>query len=142
MNLIFLKKLILKLVEVFHNYQILHLTYYWTLKIRIFDLILYTSSLHDANRAPKTGVLKNGLITLWKLTPPDARNSQQLFWVKKCSTTLLQAKTGKHECRNVTATYICRYVSALILTCFCLKKGRATFFDLKQLLPVSCICWC
>ena len=25
---------------------------------------------------------------------------------KKRSTALLQAKTGKHECRNVTATYV------------------------------------
>ena len=32
-------------------------------------------------------------------------NSQQLFRVEKRSTTLLQVKTGKHECRNVTATY-------------------------------------
>ena len=39
-----------------------------------------------------------GLIKLWKITSSDARNSQQLFRVEK--TTLLQAKTGKHECRN------------------------------------------
>ena len=31
------------------------------------------------------------------------------------------------------------YFSALVLTCFRLKKGRATFFDPKQLLRVSCI---
>ena len=37
------------------------------------------------------------------------------------STTLHQAKTGKHECRNVTAT-------ALVLTCFSLMKGRAMYF--------------
>ena len=33
----------------------------------------------------------------------ETRNS--CFGSKKHSTTLLQAKTGKHECRNVTATY-------------------------------------
>ena len=42
-----------------------------------------------------------GLITLWKITPSDEGNSQQLF---RC------------------------YISALVLTCFRLKKGRATFF--------------
>ena len=46
------------------------------------------------------------------------------FGSKKRSTTLLQEKTGKHECRNLTATYI----SALVLICFRLKQGRATFF--------------
>ena len=46
------------------------------------------------------------------------------FGSKKHRTTLLQAKTGKHECWNVTAMYI----SALVLTCFRLKKGRAMFF--------------
>ena len=39
--------------------------------------------LPDVNGVPKTGVLKNGLITLWKITPSDARNSQQLFRVEK-----------------------------------------------------------
>ena len=38
----------------------------------------------------------------------ETRNN--CFGPKKCSTTLRQTKTGKHECRNVTAT-----------------KGRATF---------------
>ena len=33
----------------------------------------------------------------------EARND--CFGLKKHSSTLLQAKTGKHECRNVTATY-------------------------------------
>ena len=28
------------------------------------------------------------------------------FGSKKCSTTLRQAKTGKRECRNITATYL------------------------------------
>ena len=54
------------------------------------------------------------------------------FGSKKRSTALLQAKTGKHEYRNVTATYISYrtycYISALVLTCFRLKKGRAMFF--------------
>ena len=34
----------------------------------------------------------------------ETRNN--CFGSKKRSTTLLQAKTGKHECRNVTATYM------------------------------------
>ena len=46
------------------------------------------------------------------------------FGSKKRSTTLLQTKTGKHKCRNVG----CCYILALVLTCFCLKKGHATFF--------------
>ena len=42
---------------------------------------IYSPVTHllDINEAPKTGVLKNGLITLRKITPSDARNSQQLF---------------------------------------------------------------
>ena len=46
--------------------------------------------------------------------------------------TTLQEKTGKHECRNVTTTFIMLYnlicISALVLTCFRLTKGRAPFF--------------
>ena len=61
----------------------------------------WNNCIRDANGAPKTGVLKNGLVTLWKITPSDAR--------------------------NVTATCCC-YISALVLTCFRLKKGCATFF--------------
>ena len=44
------------------------------------DLML---KLKDDNGAPKTGVLKNGLITLWKITPYNARTLQQLFQVEK-----------------------------------------------------------
>ena len=33
----------------------------------------------------------------------ETRNN--CFGSKICSTTLRQAKTGKHECRNITATY-------------------------------------
>ena len=79
------------------------------------------------------------------------------FGSKKCSTTLLQAKTGKHECRKITATYVavvawlffrrkqvstsakmsqqcsCCYILALVLTCFRPKKGRATFFRPKTI---------
>ena len=59
-----------------------------------------------------------------------------VFGSKKHSTTLLQAKTGKYECRNVTASYIVQYricyISALVLTCFRLKKGRATFFSTRN----------
>ena len=68
----------------------------------------------------------------------ETRNN--CFGLKKRSTTLRQAKTGKHECRNITATYaavILRYISclvrfcyvaALVLTCFRLTTGRPTFY--------------
>ena len=36
----------------------------------------------------------------------------------------------------------CCYISAPVLTYFRMKKGRATFFDPKQLLRVSCILRC
>ena len=49
----------------------------------------------------------------------ETRNN--CFRLKKRSTTLLQAKTGKHECRNVTATFGIRAYL------FSLTKGRATF---------------
>ena len=39
-------------------------------------------------------------IPLEKITPKNARNSQQFFLLKK--TTLCQAKTNKLECRNIT----------------------------------------
>ena len=43
--------------------------------------------------------------------------------------TLCRTITGKFDCRKETATYQrwC-YISALLFTCFRLKKGRATFF--------------
>ena len=59
------------------------------------------------------------------------------FGSKKYNTTLHKAKTGKHDCRNIAATYC--YISALVFTCFCLIKGHVTFFDPKQLVQVSCI---
>ena len=37
----------------------------------------------DVNGAQKTGVLKNGLIALWKITKWDAKKSQQMFRVEK-----------------------------------------------------------
>ena len=36
----------------------------------------------------------------------------------------------------------CRYFTALVLICFCLTKGRVTFFHPKKLLRVSFILWC
>ena len=39
------------------------------------------------------------------------------FGSKNCSTTLRQAKTGKHKCRNVTATLLLR-VSCILWYCF------------------------
>ena len=53
------------------------------------------------------------------------------FGSKKRNSTLSQAKTNKHECRNITST-------ALILTCFRLSKGYVCFLDQKQLFRVSC----
>ena len=53
----------------------------------------------------------------------ETRNN--CFGSKKRSTTLLQAKTGKHECWNVTAF---RH-SFFVLTWFRLKEGRDTFFQ-------------
>ena len=49
--------------------------------------------------------------------------SNNCFVSIKCSTTLLQVITGEHECR-----VRCCYFSALLLTCYRLKKGRATFY--------------
>ena len=36
----------------------------------------------------------------------NARNAQPLPQVEKRNVTFRQAKTGKHECRNVTATLL------------------------------------
>ena len=47
--------------------QISIMSVYW----RGFDCI------SNFNEATKTAVLRNGLVTLWKITPSDARNSQQ-----------------------------------------------------------------
>ena len=43
----------------------------------------HESQTKQGNRALKTVVLKNDLITLWKVIPYDAWNSQQLFRVEK-----------------------------------------------------------
>ena len=50
-------------------------------------------------------VLKTGLITLWKITLSDARNSQQLFRVEKTQHDPSSMQTNKHECSNIIATY-------------------------------------
>ena len=55
------------------------------------------------------------------------------------STTLLQAKTGKHKGRN--ALVRCYYISALVLICLRLKKGRATFFRPETIVASSCMLW-
>ena len=52
----------------------------------------------------------------------ETRNN--CFGLKIRSTILRHTKTSKHECRNITAMYI----SAFVLTCFRLTKGRATYF--------------
>ena len=57
---------------------------------------------------------------------------------KKLATIVSGRKTSAKMQLNVR--WCC--ISALVLNCFRLKKGRATFFDPKQLLRVSCILWC
>ena len=49
------------------------------------------------------------------------------FGLKKRNAILCQAKTGKHQYRNIT-TFSCTYILALMLTCFCLTKGRVICF--------------
>ena len=49
-------------------------------------------------------------LTIYWLTPNNC------FGLKKRSTTLLQAKTVKDECRNVTATYLPTHLHTLIPT--------------------------
>ena len=51
----------------------------------------------------------------------ETRNN--CFGSKIYSMTLRQAKIGKHECRNITST----------CCCFCLTKGRATYFRPKTI---------
>ena len=57
-------------------------------------ITLLNKRLRDFNGEPKTAVLKNGLITLLKLAPSDARNSPQLFQAEK---TLLSPVTFQHS---------------------------------------------
>ena len=67
----------------------------------------------DDNGAPKTGVLNNGLVNTLKNNTIKCKNLafnfNNCFGSEKRSTTLLQAKTGQHECRNVTATHKTKY---------------------------------
>ena len=70
----------------------------------------------------------------------ETRNS--CFGSKKRRTTLRQAKTGKRECRNVTATYVAIIFRHSYLPVFAWRRIVLRFFDPKQLLPVSCILWC
>ena len=55
------------------------------------------------------------------------------FGSKICSTTLRQAKTGKHKWRNVITMYFTLrmycYISALMFNCFFLTKSRVTYFQ-------------
>ena len=46
---------------------------------------------------------------------------------RKCSTTLLQAKTGKHECRNITATF------GTLLLHFCPGQKHVNFIIWNEL---------
>ena len=61
-------------------------------------------------------------ITLWMIIPYSKKQTRNnCFGTKIHSTTLRQVKTGKPECR-------CCNFSALVLTCFRLMKGLATYF--------------
>ena len=68
---------------------------------------LYELSLNvvtDVNRTPKTGIFKNGLITLWKLTPSDGVNFQSVInvvtvWIV-CSNNLPIYFTNNAEIHN------------------------------------------
>ena len=89
------------------------------------------------------------------------------FRLKNRSMTFCREKADKHECQNVKAMYKtkynekiliykntlkkirlkhlikfnCCYISALMLVCFCLMKGRIVFFKPKQLLQIYCTLW-
>ena len=64
------------------------------------------------------------------------------FGSKKRSTTLLQAKTGKHECRNVTAIMLLLHFGTRAYL-FLPDEGVVLHFTYpKQLLRVSCTLWC
>ena len=84
--------------------------------------------LYD-NGAPKNGVLKNDLITLWKSNTIRCKKLATIVsGRKKGSMTLRQAKTGKRECRNVTACWHSCWKRIVWLT-----KVRATFFRLEKI---------
>ena len=59
------------------------------------------------------------------------------FGSKICNTILRQAKTGKHECRKVTAIF-----RHSCLPVFAWWRVVLSIFDPKQLLRVSFILWC
>ena len=48
--------------------------------------------------------------------------------LKKCNTTLGQAKAGKQECQNTLPLYL-----ALVLTYFSLAKDCVVFFQFKTI---------
>ena len=68
----------------------------------------------------------------------ETRNN--FFGSKKCSTTLRQAKTGKHECQKLTAIAVTFRLSCLPVIAW--RWVVLHFFAPKQLLRVSCILWC
>ena len=56
--------------------------------------------------------------------------SNSCFGSIKCITILLQAITGEHECRKVTATYLFGTRAHL---CYRLKKGRTRFYQPEKI---------
>ena len=69
--------------------------------------------------------MRNNTIRYKKLaTVVSGRKNIARFLVRLKKKT--GSKTDKHESQTITPTYTCS--SALVLTCFCLTKGRATHF--------------
>ena len=78
-----------------------------------FSLLLENVNFRYASRnAINWFFLKNKLWTLFKLTPWDTKNSQQLFRLEKLNT-IHQVKIGKHEFCKITATFFAVLVSCI-----------------------------
>ena len=67
------------------------------------------------------------------------------FGLKKCSRILCQAKTGKHECRNIIATLLFYFGTRAYLFSpdedSSWRRVVLHIFDSKQLLRIFCILW-
>ena len=68
----------------------------------------------------------------------ETRNN--CFWSKKRNTVFCLTKTGKHECCNITSTYlVMRYSYLPVITWW--RMVLHFFFYQEPLLRISCICW-
>ena len=92
-------------------------------------LLAIETKFYYSRKASQTGVFKHDWLSPCKIIPSGARNSQQLFQVKKFNKTLHETKTGKHEWSNITLLSLLRDLHLFV-------------FDPKQLLRVSCIWLC